>query len=284
MIERARPRKGGSWPGRVDSATVARVLAALGRFAVRPLADTVAVLGIPYVAVKARALEGRRGLRLMGATTLRQVYFTAVEPLPVFAFIAIVVAAVLLLAASALMEPQGLAPLLPSFMAPVIVREVTPLLLGLVLVARTGTAVTTEIGTLRVTHELDAFEAAGLNVDAFVVLPRVLGLTLAGAALMVLTGLVGLVGGASIAAVAPQAARVVTVEALVSALSTEAIGTTALKGASFGFLVACIACRHGLAVERSTREIAVAGARATLQATLACLLVDALYTLGSVAS
>jgi phospholipid/cholesterol/gamma-HCH transport system permease protein len=284
MIEPRDGCKGGSWPDRVDSATVARVLAALGRFAVRPLADTVAVLGVPYVAVKARVLEGRRGLRLTGATILRQVYFTAVEPFPVFAFIAVVVSAVLLLAASALMEPQGLAPLLPAFMAPVIVREVTPLLLGLVLVARTGTAVTTEIGTLRVTHELDAFEASGLNVDAFVVLPRVLGLTVAGAALMVLTGLVGLLGGASIAAIAPQAARVVTVEALVDALSPEAIGTTALKGASFGFVVACIACRHGLAVERSAREIAVAGARATLQATLACFLVDALYTLGSVVS
>jgi phospholipid/cholesterol/gamma-HCH transport system permease protein len=260
------------------------VLASLGRFAIRPLADTVAVLGVPYVAVKARVLEGRRGMRLTGATILRQVYFTAVEPLPVFGFIAVVVATVLLLAASALMEPQGLSPLLPNFMAPVIVREVTPLLLGLVLVARTGTAVTTEIGTLRVTHELDALEAAGLNVDAFVVLPRVVGLTVAGAALMVITGLVGLLGGATVASLSPHVARVVTVDALVGALSPSAVGTTALKGASFGFLVACIACRHGLAVAHSTREIAVAGARATLQATLACLLVDALYTLGSVTS
>jgi ABC-type transporter Mla maintaining outer membrane lipid asymmetry permease subunit MlaE len=74
------------------------------------------------------------------------------------------------------------------------------------------------------------------------------------------------------------------VRALLGALSSEAVTTTALKGATFGFLIACIACRHGLSVVNSTREIAVAGARSTLQATLACLIADALYTLGSVSS
>lgn len=260
------------------------MLAALGRFAIRPIADTFAVLAIPYVAAKARVLEGARGLRLTLSVALRQVYFTAVEPLPVFGFIAVVVATVLLVIASALMEPQHLAPLLPKLMAPAIVREVLPLLLGLVLVARSGTAVVSELGTLRVTHELDALECAGINVDAFVVAPRILGLTLAGAALMVLTGTVGLVGGALIASNLPHVARVVTVTGLLDALTPGALGVTALKGASFGFLVAIIACRHGLAVTSSAREIPVAGARATLQATLACFVIDALYTLGSISA
>jgi phospholipid/cholesterol/gamma-HCH transport system permease protein len=249
------------------------VLAALGRFAIRPIVDTVAVLAVPYVAAKARVLEGSRGLRLTVSVALRQVYFTAVEPLPVFGFIAVVVSTVLLVIASALMEPEHLAPLLPKLMAPAIVREVLPLLLGLVLVARSGTAVVSEIGTLRVTHELDALECAGINVDAFVVAPRILGLMVAGSALMVLTGMAGIVGGALIAS-----------NVLLDALTPAALGVTALKGASFGFLVAIIACRHGLAVSSSAREIPVAGARATLQATLACFVVDALYTLGSVTS
>lgn len=260
------------------------MLAALGRFVIRPVEDTIAVLAVPYVAAKARVLEGRRGLRLTASVALRQVYFTAVEPLPVFGFIAVVVSTVLLLTASTLMEPQNLSPLLPKLMAPAIVREVLPLLLGLVLVARTGTAVVSEIGTLRVTHELDALECAGVNVDAFVVVPRMLGLTLAGSALMVLSGMAGLVGGAFIASQVPHVVRVVTVHGLLEALTPEALAVTALKGASFGFLVAIIACRHGLAVSSSAREIPVAGARATLQATLACFVVDALYTLGSVAS
>lgn len=268
----------------MHSVTVGEVLAALGRFAIGPIADTIAVLAVPYVAAKARVLEGSRGLRLTASVALRQVYFTAVEPLPVFGFIAVVVSTVLLLIASTLMEPQNLAPLLPKLMAPAIVREILPLLLGLVLVARSGTAVVSEIGTLRVTHELDALECAGINVDAFVVVPRMLGLTLAGAALMVLTGMAGLVGGALIASNVPHVARVVTVHGLLDALAPAALGVTALKGASFGFLVAIIACRHGLAVSSSAREIPVAGARATLQATLACFVIDALYTLGSVAS
>jgi phospholipid/cholesterol/gamma-HCH transport system permease protein len=266
----------------VHSASVAEVLAALGRFAVQPIGDTVAALAVPYLGLKARVLEGRRGLRLSASVVLRQVYFTAVEPLPVLLFMAVVIGTVLLLIASALMDPQGLAPLLPSLMAPSIVREVIPLLLGLVLVARTGTAVPAEIGTLRVTHELDAMECAGINVDAFVVLPRVLGLTIAGATLMVLTGLAGLVGGAAIASLSPTVARVVTVTTMLEALEGSVVATTAIKGATFGFLVACIACRHGLAVRTSAREVAVAGARATLQATLACFLVDALYILASV--
>ena len=268
----------------MHSASVAEVLAALGRFAVRPLGDTFAALAVPYLAFKARLLEGSRGLRLCASVALRQVYFTAVEPLPVFAFMAVLIAAVLLLIASALMEPQGLAPLLPALMAPAIVREVIPLLVGLVFVARTGTAVTTEIGTLRITHELDALEVAGINVDAFVVLPRVLGLTVAGGSLTLLTGLFGLVGGAAMASLSPLAARVVTVPSLVDALRLDALAMTAVKGATFGFLVACVACRHGLAVRKSSREIAVAGARATLQATVACFVVDALYTLASFAT
>lgn len=273
-----------SWPSRGDSATVANVLAALGRFVLRPLGDTLAALAVPYFALKARALEGRRGLGLSLRVALQQVYFTAVEPLPVFAFISVVVGAVLLLIASALMQPQGLAPQLPALMTPAIVREVIPLLLGLVLVARTGTAVTTEIGTLRITHELDALEAARMNIDAYVVLPRVIGLTVAGAALMVLSGLAALVGGAMFASLSPHIARVVTVPALLAQLTTRALVTTAAKGATFGFLVACIACRHGLAVKNSSREIAVAGGRATLQSTLACFVVDALFILGDLDS
>ncbi len=262
----------------------AAVLAALGRLALRPFDDAFSTLAVPYFAAKARIIEGRRGLRLSLSVALRQVYFTAVEPLPVFALIAVVVSAVLLIAGSRLMEPQGLAPMLPALMAPLLVRELIPLLVGLVLVARTGTAVTAEIGTLRLTHELEALEVAGVNIDAFVVLPRLVGLTAGGAALVLVTGLIGLVGGTFLAENFPRVARVVSLERLLEALSAASVATTALKGASFGFLVACIACRHGLGVRGSAREIPVAGARTTLQATLLCLVVDALFTLGSFGS
>ena len=134
---------------------------------------------------------------------------------------------------------MGLAPLLPSLMAPSIVREVIPLLLGLVLVARTGTAVTAEIGTLRVTHELDAMECSGINVDAFVVLPRVLGLTIAGATLMVLTGLAGLVGGAAIASLSPTVARVVTVTTMLEALEGSVLGESRCRWAQEWPLTLC---------------------------------------------
>lgn len=255
----------------------------LGRNVLRTLREAGEIATLPYAAVKGAFLERGRGGALVFRSLLSQVYFTAVEPLPVFAAIALVVGFLVVTVFDLLMRPNGLAPHVPTVVAVAVVREILPVIVALVLVGRSGTAIATELGTMRVSQEIDALDASGVNTDYFLVLPRILGVTIATVALMVAMSFVALVGGFVIG----EALRLVSVglslSSVLGAVSLATIGYALVKALFFGVVISSVNCFHGLSVGRAFNEIPRANVRGAVQCYLACLFANAVLSVHALA-
>jgi len=158
-----------------------------------------------------------------------------------------------------------------------ILRELGPMLASIISAGRSGSAVTAQLGVMRVTEEVEALAVMGISITTRLVLPRVLGLAVAlplvtfctdiaalGGAMVVCDFTLGISPGAFLQAV-PRAVDVVNFW----------IGIG--KSAAFGFAVAFIACHYGLRVLPNTDSLAVGVTRSVVASITCVIILDALF-------
>jgi phospholipid/cholesterol/gamma-HCH transport system permease protein len=240
------------------------------------------IFSLAYASIKGYALERGRGRGIFRRTVATQIYFTAVEPFPFFALISLVFGVAAIVEAEHLLPKYGLHALVPSLVAAALVRELAPLVIGVILIGRTGTAISTELGYMRVNQEIDALLAAGINLEYFVVLPRIIGVTVACVCLTIAFAAIGVVFGFAVARALDPLRATFIFDELVHAITPEMIGYGVLKAVIFGVQISTINCYHGLSVQTSFTEIPRANGRGALQAFVACLGVNALISIYAV--
>lgn len=258
------------------------MIGALGRWGVHNARELFATYLVPYAAVKGAWLERGRGARLVLRSAAAQVYYTAIEPLPVFLLIAVSQGFFVIVAADGLMRPNGLAPHVPAVAAQATVRELLPITIAVILTGRSGTAISTELGYMRVNQEIEALEVCGVNIDYFLVLPRILGMTLSSVGLTVSMGAAALLGGFFVAQGLNLVATGLRLTQLLAAVTPATMVFALLKAVIFGLTIASIGCFHGLAVERHFAEIPRANVRGSVRSFFGCFLLNAVisvYTL-----
>ena len=254
------------------------MIGALGRWLLGLLGELFAIYMVPYAAAKGAWLERGRGGRLVVRSTATQIFYTAVEPLPIFLTIAVSLGFIVIAAADGLMRPNGLAPHVPTVVAQATVRELVPIVIAVILVGRSGTAISTELGYMRVNQEVEALEAAGVNVDYFLVLPRILGMTLSCVGLTVLMGGAALVGGFLTAQGLNQVAAGLRLAQILAALTPATVALALLKSLIFGLTIGAISSFHGMAVGRHFAEIPRANVRGSVRSFFGCFLLNAVIS------
>src|SRR5678815_3487718 len=157
--------------------------------------EQLKIVALFYAAVKGAVIEGRRGRRMVVSSAVTQVYFTAIEPLAIFLLVAVTCGFFAIVLSDSLMRPNGLAPHIPTVIAQSVVRELVPLVIALIVIGRSGPAIATELGYMRVNDEIEALDLAGAHTDYRIVLPRIAGVTLAPAALSIAVSAAALLGG-----------------------------------------------------------------------------------------
>jgi phospholipid/cholesterol/gamma-HCH transport system permease protein len=169
---------------------------------------------------------------------------------------------------------------LGSIMVIVVVRELGPMLAALLVLARVGTANVVELGTARALGEVEALEALGIDPVHYLVVPRVVGMTLGIFSLTVYLIIGALVSGYGWAFL--QDVPLLPGDyfrQLASALTWLDFALLALKTGAFGFIIAIVTCYHGLAQPLRLAEVPGATVRAVAQSVIACVLVDITFIL-----
>jgi phospholipid/cholesterol/gamma-HCH transport system permease protein len=237
---------------------------------------------MPYLALKGAVLERGRGRRMVIQTTAAQVYFAGIQPLGAFALVALVVGFVFVVVADNLLRSAGMDDRVASVVVVGISRELVPILVAMVLIGRSGGAITTELGYMRVNREIDAISIAGMNVDYVVVLPRFLGLVVASFGLVTIMSAVAILGGYFAASLLGFIAIAFQLRNLLDAFTMDMLAIAWLKAVLFGGVVSAGSCFHGLAVEGAYTEIPRANANATMFCLVACFAFNALLSVASI--
>jgi len=157
-------------------------------------------------------------------------------------------------------------------------RELGPLMTGIVLAGRSGAAIAAELGTMKVGEEIDALRVMGLDPVRFLVLPRMLAVTLIAPLLAIMSTGIGIVGGALVANVMLDIPFVAFGNSLEQAVGFADVFGGVGKAVVFGLLVAAIACQRGLATRGGAEGVGRATTSAVVTTLFTLIVVDAGFT------
>ncbi len=256
------------------------MVAALGRWAGRKARDYSYALGFFFLVVKDTALFMRRRQVAFRVLVL-QILFTGVEALSIVSLIALSIGAVIIIEGGTILPRFGQTSLVYSILIVVITRELGPILTAFIIIARSGTAIATELGNMVVSHEVEAYVSVGISPISYLVVPRVLGVTISMMALTIYFNFFGLFGSYLVSQLVKPVPVLEYFSALLRALQLRDLLSMLVKSAVFGVIVSVVATFQGFKVSSSVTEIPRAAIKAVGQGFVLCFLADALITVVS---
>lgn len=216
---------------------------------------TLQVLLMVYLSVRAAVYDQAQGLRTVFSVVSAQVYFTGFQALPLISVLALATGAVCVLESMAQLQLLGQPSMVGNLLITIIIREIGPLLTALIVVARSGTAVATEIGNMRANREIEALETMGINPLSYIVFPRLVGGTVSVVCLAFYYNIVALFGGFLVATFVKDMPFGFYSELLANAITLDDIGMFLLKNTFSGLIIFVVCCHQGLTVQQSAHEV-----------------------------
>ena len=158
-----------------------------------------------------------------------------------------------------------------------ILREISPVIVAVLVAGRTGAAITAQIGTMKVTEEIDAISTLGLSPLAVLVIPRVLALLIALPLLVFIGDVAGILGGMLVTQQQLDITYYLFIDRVVDVLRLKTLMVGLGKAPVFAIFIALIACRMGLSVTRDSRSVGVNTTSTVVQSLVAIIILNAIF-------
>ena len=163
-----------------------------------------------------------------------------------------------------------------------ILREISPVIVAVLVAGRTGASITAQIGTMKVTEEIDAIATLGLSPFAVLVVPRVLALLIAMPLLVFVGDVAGILGGMLVTQQQLDIAYAMFLDRTADVLNLKTLLIGIYKAPVFAVVIALIACRMGLSVSRDARAVGAHTTSTVVQSLVAIIILNAIFAVASV--
>lgn len=248
----------------------AGVLGGVGRAAIRALGNGSALLGTLGQAVASVGTPGRAARRTVRAVLLGQILFTGVQALGLVSAIGLLIGSTIVIQTS-LMVPGADGELLGKILVAVVVRELAPLITAIMVAGRSGTAMATELGNMKVNYEMLALTSLGIDPPRFVVLPRLIASVVSVIALMVYFTVVAVLVAALLGQALLGPSPVELRSGIGQAILPQDLVLFVSKGIGLGTIVGWFSCHYGLSVKSSPTEVPRQASMAVVRILLGCV-------------
>ncbi len=243
----------------------------------RPLVYLSGV-GVAVIWQSCRPITWRRTIR---AEFLRQCYQTGVRTLPLILFSGAIVGFGMVFQAVYWLEMFGQSEFAGQFLALVLVRELAPLLVGLIMIGRSGSIIMVELSNMKTEGQVHMLDAQGIDPFLYLIVPRVLAVSISVFSLTVVFVLVALEAGFILSNMVGVSALDIleVLNLLVMALGPTEYAMFLLKTFLIGFVIALICCTTALPAGISTTDVQDVLPRGFVKSVLAMFLISAIVTL-----
>jgi phospholipid/cholesterol/gamma-HCH transport system permease protein len=227
------------------------------------------------------ALDLLHLLRVPGDLPRREIsaniYKSGVRAMPVTALVGFLIGVVLSYLSSLQLRLVGADIFIVNILGIGIVRELGPVLVAVLVAGRSGSAMTAQLGVMRVTEEVDALTTMGVSRSLRLLLPKVVALSVAVPLLVLWTIAIALVGGMIAANIELDIGYGYFIQTLPRAVPLANLWIGLAKGLVFGLLVALVACHFGLRVQPNTESLSFNTTASVVTAITVVILVDAVF-------
>ena len=235
------------------------------------------------------------GLRLTGQTALDflaflrdpsqapwrdisgHIYRIGATALPITALVGFLIGVVLAYLMARQLRQFGADAFIVNILGLALIRELGPVLAAILVAGRSGSAITAQIGVMRVTEELDAMRVMGIRKGSRLVLPRAMALALVMPLLAVWTTLAALLGGVLASDLSLGLSPEYFLIALPKVVQLSNLWLATAKSVVFGLMIALISCHYGLRVLPNTQSLGEGTTSAVVNSITMVILVDALF-------
>ena len=159
-----------------------------------------------------------------------------------------------------------------------ITRELGPVIASLMVAGRVGAAIAAEIGTMRVTDQIDALSTLSTNPYKYLVVPRIVAGTLMTPLLVLVADVIGVFGGFLVGTYKLGINRAGYIGQTMDGLHTDDVLSGLIKATAFGFIVTLMGCYHGYHSRGGAQGVGAATTYAVVSGSILILLLDAALT------
>ena len=254
------------------------LLGAIGRRALAARAEvTEAARLVNETAARLRrAPFSPKGFR--APSTVAQMVKVGVDSIPIVTLIAFCVGMILALQAASQLRRFGATIFVADLVGISLTRELGPLMTAIIIAGRSGSAMAAEIGTMRVSEEIDALSVMGLNAVEYLVLPRVVSLAVMLPCLTVLADAVGILGGVAIGTLGLDITVANYLGQTFHALLVKDIVTGLVKSLAFAIIIALVGCYMGFRAEGGAEGVGRRTTASVVVAIFLLILCDLFFT------
>ncbi|MDR3146462.1 MAG: ABC transporter permease [Treponema sp.] len=207
-----------------------------------------------------------------------QILFTFVEALGISALLALGIGAVVHVIGMPFLAGFSREQFIYPLLITIITRELGPLLTMIIIIARSATAIATEVAGMVISHEVEAYISVGIDPINHLAVPRFLGVTASMFLLNIYFSVFGLAGSFAVARIFNPLPAALYFNNLLEAMTLQDILISMTKSIFFGMIVSTMALIAGFSVDRASTEIPVAGLRAVTGSLGWCIVVDILFS------
>jgi phospholipid/cholesterol/gamma-HCH transport system permease protein len=215
------------------------------------------------LAVAGAALARARA-RFRGGDLALYIQQAGADALPIVTLISFLVGVIMAFVGAVQLEKFGAAIYVADLVGIAVVREMGAMMTGIVMAGRTGAAYAAQLGTMKVTQEIDALTTMGIDPIEFLVLPRALALCLMMPLLCLYSDLIGILGGAAIAVGMLDIGLPVYFRELFHAVSLADLAGGVFKASVYGVLIAVAGCLRGMQSGNSASAVGDAATSAVV--------------------
>ncbi len=209
---------------------------------------------------------------------LRQILFTGFEALPLISFIALGIGGLIIMQGYNLLSNFGQGIWIHIILVTIVVNELSSIITALVVIARSGTAISTELGNMVINREIDLLKSFGVSPVSYLVVSRLFGVMIAMLVLTIYFNIVAIMGGWFFSSLFNRIDFRSFMNDFLSVLTLSDVLMSLIKPLIFGFIIALVSSYHGMQVFKASTEVPQRTIRAVMISIFLIIVVDILVT------
>ena len=209
-----------------------------------------------------------------GNEFVRQCYMIGYKSFPLVAITGFIVGFVMTLQAEPTMKTFGAESYIPRMVAVSLIREICPVIIALICAGKMASGIGAELGSMKVTEQIEAMEVSGANPIQYLVVTRILACICVVPLLTILAECVGLVGSFAGINLSDHVSAVLFFHKAFSSVDFGDLLPSVIKTLFFGFAIGFVGCYKGYNSDRGTESVGVAANSAVVSASLWIIVID----------